>query len=254
MPADYKGKFKGTSEEQRILREDGLAKGSVDLTEEDVEFWLGWYDSKIRDADDRFAEFWQEFEHMGVKNKTIVVVLSDHGTEFYEHKRFDHGFSLYDELVHVPLVFTVPGLSAKCIIPNQVTTLDVAPTLFDITVIDPGQKYKSQMRGKSLLSYLQTGKGESRDVFMETDYRNYTHKRGVRTADGWKFIWTMETGMKEFYDLKNDPLETKNMAMENKEISAKFEKRIEDFIETTGQNLSGPWSVGCVPVYADQCK
>lgn len=254
MPADYKGKFKGTSEEQRVLREDGLAKGSIDLTEEDVEFWRGWYDSKIRDADDRFAEFWQDIDRLGVKDKTIIIILSDHGTEFYEHKRFDHGFSLYDELVHVPLVFTVPGLSAKGIIPDQVTTLDVAPTLFDIIGIDPGQKYKSQMRGKSLLSYLQTGKGESRDVFMETDYRNYTHKRGVRTADGWKFIWTMETGMKELYDLKNDPLETRNMAMENKEVSVNLEKSIEDFIETTGQNLSGPWNVGCVPVYVDQCK
>ncbi len=110
LPKGYEGIYKGTTEEQRVLREKGLADGSLNLSEQDVAFWRGWYDSKIRDADDRFARFWIEFERMGVKNKTVVVVVSDHGTEFYEHKRFDHGFSLYDELVHVPMVFVVPGM------------------------------------------------------------------------------------------------------------------------------------------------
>ncbi|MEK7134520.1 MAG: sulfatase [Patescibacteria group bacterium] len=254
MPANYAGPYKGTKEEQRNLREKGLSDGKINLTPDDVAFWRGWYDSKIRDADDRLAGFLEAYGRLGIKNKTIFVVVSDHGTEFYEHKRFDHGFSLYDELVRVPLVFVVPGLSGKGIISDQVTTLDVAPTLIDITGINVTETYRSQLRGKSLLSYLTTGKGEARDVFMETDYRNYTYKRGVRTADGWKYIMTMETGTEELYNVKSDPAETKNVLNEYPEISSRLNERVIRHIVETGQSPSGPWETGCVPVYGDQCK
>ena len=254
LPENYTGVYKGTTEEQRVLREKGLADGELSLSEQDVAFWRGWYDSKIRDADDRFARFWSEFERMGVKNKTVVVFLSDHGTEFYEHKRFDHGFSLYDELVHVPLAFVVPGFEGGTIVNDQVSTIDVAPTLFDVLGINPGDRFKSQMRGTSLLSYVQTGKGTARDVFMETDYRDYTHKRGIRTADGWKFVQTMENGTQELYSLANDPDETQNVAAVYPEIAAMLAERVREHIVATGQAAEGPWPIGCVPVYADQCK
>ena len=254
LPENYAGSYKGTIEEQRVLREKGLANGKLNLSDEDVAFWRGWYDSKIRDADDRFARFWSEFERMGVKNKTVVVLLSDHGTEFYEHKRFDHGFSLYDELVHVPLAFVVPGMEAGRIVSDQVSTIDVAPTLFGVLGINPGERFSSQARGASLVSYLQTGKGIARDVFMETDYRDYTHKRGIRTVDGWKFVQTMETGEQELYDMNADPQEMRNVADENSNITAALAKRVREHVEATGQQIAGPWNVGCVPVYADQCK
>lgn len=254
MPQDYHGKYKGTKDEQRTLREEGLANGKIDLSLDDVAFWRGWYDSKIRDADDRLARFLEEYDKLGIKNKTVIVVVSDHGTEFYEHNRFDHGFSLYDELVHVPLVFVVPGLSDTGIITDQVTTLDVAPTLIDITGIKPSEQYHSQLRGKSLLSYLKTGQGEPQDVFMETDYRNYTHKRGIRTADGWKYILTMENAAEELYDVKNDAGEKTNVINVYPDVAAKLKQRIMDHLKEMGQDPSGPWTIGCVPVYGDQCK
>ena len=254
LPEDYDGAYKGTNEEQRVLRESGLADGALNLSEQDVAFWRGWYDSKIRDADDRFARFWNEFERMGVKNKTVVVILSDHGTEFYEHKRFDHGFSLYDELVRVPLAFVVPGFNGGTIVNDQVSTIDVAPTLLAVLGIDPGKQFSSQLRGTNLFSYLKTGKGVARDVFMETDYRDYTHKRGIRTADGWKFVQTMENGTQELYSLANDPDETQNVAAVYPEIAAMLAERVREHIVATGQAAEGPWPIGCVPVYADQCK
>lgn len=254
MPPDYKGQYKGTNEEQRALREAGLANGSIDLAPEDVEFWRGWYDSRIRDADDRFAGFLDEFNKMGIKDKTIIIILSDHGTEFYEHKRFDHGFSLYDELVHVPFVFVVPGISGGKMLNNQVSTIDVAPTLFDIIGINPGEQYRSQIRGRSLFKCLTIGNCESRDIFMETDYRDYTHKRGMRTADGFKFVFTMESGKRELYNLNADPGEINNIADQNTDKTATIEQKVRNVFEPLGQDFSKLWSVGCVPVYGDQCK
>lgn len=253
-PENYTGPYAGTKEEQRILREQGLADGEISLTPDDVAFWRGWYDSKIRDADYRLAQFLEKYHQLGIKNKTVIIVVSDHGTEFYEHKRFDHGFSLYDELVRVLFVFAVPGLPSQEIVSDQVTTLDMAPTLLDITGITASEKYRSQLRGKSLLSYLQNGKGEARDVFMETDYRNYTYKRGVRTTDGWKYIMTMETGAEELYSIKNDPGETTNLTGQYPELTAKLKERVMNHLVKMGQDPIGPWETSCVPVYGDQCK
>lgn len=254
MPTDYKGKYKGTETEQRDLREIGLAKGKINLTEKDVAFWRSWYDSKIRDSDDRLKEFWEAYSRIDTKNKTMVVIVADHGTEFYEHGRFDHGFSLYDELVHVPLIFVIPGTEGVGMIGDQVTTLDVAPTILDITGVTPSKQYASQLRGSSLLSYLQRGKGEARDVFIETDYRDYTHKRGVRTTDGWKYILTMENGKEELYNLANDPGEQKNLIKDFPERASALKLRVKDHLASMGKSMDGPWPIGCVPVYGDQCK
>lgn len=253
-PQNYHGPFKGTPEEQAKLREEGLSQGSINLAPEDVEFWRSWYDSKIRDADERLAHFWQEFEKLGVKDKTIVVILSDHGTEFYEHKRLDHGHTLYDELIHVPLVFVVPGVNGGKIKNQQVTTLDVVPTLLDLVGIKPNNQFLSQQRGKSLVAALLDKDNSGQDVFSETDYRDYTHKRGIRTQDGWKFILTLENNNKELYQLADDPEESKNVLDNNLPLAFKLEQRLREHLKEMGTNPDGSWTLGCLPVYNGQCQ
>ncbi|MBS3055149.1 MAG: sulfatase [Candidatus Aenigmarchaeota archaeon] len=105
---NYTGKFKGTVQEQAALREEGLANGFIGLTENDIKFWRAWYDEKINDADARFGTFINELKKLRLLDKTIIIVSSDHGTELYEHKRFDHGHTLYQELIHVPLIIWAP--------------------------------------------------------------------------------------------------------------------------------------------------
>lgn len=254
MPKNYDGPYKGTNKEQRDLREEGLEKGSINLSSQDVEFWRGWYDSKIRDADDRFAKFWSEFAKMGLAKNTLVVILSDHGTEFYEHKRFDHGHTLYDELVHIPLVFLGPGIKKSLKVKEQVTTIDLAPTILELMGINPSQQYKSQMQGKSLANFLKGSTQKSEAVFIETDYRNYTHKRSIRTVDGWKFILTLETGQKELYDLNKDPHELKNVIEEYPKMGFDLEQRIREHMAIIGEDPYKKYETGCLPVYADQCQ
>ncbi len=253
IPKDYKGKYTGSPKEEAVLREQELVK-PIDLTPEDVRFWNGVYDSKIRAVDDRFAAFWQELVGMGLDKNTIVIVLSDHGEEYYEHKGIDHGHTLYDELVHIPLVFKVPGMNGGVKITQQVTSLDVVPTLFDILGIKPGIQYASQIRGKSLLPVMNGGNIAPQDVFLETDYRDFTHKRGIRAHDGWKYIISMESGKQELYNLTDDPGEQNNLAGKSPDIAANLEKRVKQHMIDMGQNPSKTWTVGCLPVYAGECE
>ncbi|MFI5265556.1 MAG: sulfatase [Candidatus Levyibacteriota bacterium] len=252
VPKDYNGSFTGSPQEEAVLREQQLSQ-KISLTPADVSFWNGLYDSKIREGDDSFSKFWDEVKKMGLDKNTVVIVLSDHGEEIYEHSGIDHGQSLYDELVHVPLVFEIPGFPGGKKINQQVTSLDVAPTLFALLGLTPDKQYQSQMRGINLLPIMQGQEFNGQDVFTETDYRNFTHKRAIQTADGWKYILTMETGKAELYNLKSDPGEKNNLVDKDSKTAFQLDQRLKDHIKAMGDNPYKTWTVGCLPVYVGEC-
>ena len=249
---DYKGPLRGGKEEQGKLREEGLAKGKLDLTEEDYKFWRALYDEKIYYEDKKFGQFWEEFKNLGLDKNTILVILSDHGTEFGEHGRFDHGFSLYDELLHVPLIIKFPS-NIRGVIKEQVRAIDLMPTLIESAGLKIDEKTKEQTRGKSLIPLMIGQEKIGRNAFSETDYRNYTHQKSLRTVDGWKFIYTFEKDEAELYNLNKDPAETKNLILEEPQKAYELEQELFEYIKTTKQDLTKLKEVGCLPVYGEIC-
>ena len=221
---DYQGKLTGSAEEQKQLREDALAQGKLFLTKEDVRFLTALYDEKIQRADERFAQFIKEYQDLGLMGKTIFILTSDHGEELYEHGRIDHGHSLYEELVHVPLIILTPeGKGRK--IDTQVKSLDLAPTILDLLKIKPDVSFGQQMTGTSLVPLIE-GREEPRDVFLETDYRYTTSLRGVRTVQGWKLIVNPKTGLGELYNLRTDPEEKQNLIDREKKQAAELDEKL----------------------------
>lgn len=231
----YAGPLKGGKIEESVFREDGLENKPVELTDEDVRFWRALYDEKIKDVDERFAEFIQELRALGVLEKTIVVLFSDHGTEFYEHKKFDHGFSLYDELIRVPIIFWLPDTKGGVKISDQVRAIDVMPTLLDLLGVKVSDKVKKQMQGISLLP-LMNGTHIELPAYSETDYRYYAFKRSIRTPDGFKFIYSLDTNVGELYDLNNDPGETQNLVEKEKRIAYELEQKLFAWMKSMGQD------------------
>ena len=234
---NYKGKLKGGKEEQGQLREEGLKQGYIDLKDEDVRFWRALYDEKIYDANQRFKVFVDELNNLGLASKTIIILTSDHGTEFYEHRRFDHGFSLYDELIHVPLVIYLPSIKGKTIIKDQVRGIDLMPTILELLKIEIKDKVKNQIKGKSLVPLLK-GEHMELDAFVETDYRLYTHKRAIRTADGWKFIYTLENNKKELYNLNRDPQEKNNLVDIEQRKAYELEQKLFTWLKSMQTEIS----------------
>lgn len=250
----YDRKFTGAKEEQEALREEGLEKGQASLREEDVRFWRAIYDEKIQRTDALFKKFLAEYDKLGLTEKTIFVLTSDHGTEFYEHKRFDHGFSLYDELIHVPLIIKLPKQKSGKVIKDQVSSIDVMPTILDLLDVKVPDKVKKQLRGTSLVSALK-GRKVARDVFFETDYRQYTYKRGIQTNDGWKLIYTLENRNRELYNLKQDPGETVNLVEKEPRRAYELEQRLFAHFKSIGHDLNArQWIPGLNPVYDSQAK
>lgn len=251
---DYDRRYTGAELEQELLREEGLDKGALKMRDEDVRFWRAIYDEKIQRADAKFRRFLDEFAKLGLTDKTIFVLTSDHGTEFYEHRRFDHGFTLYEELVHVPLIIQLPGRTTAVTIDDRVSSIDVMPTVLDLLDIDPPVQVKRQLRGQSLVPAMQ-GAPVKRNVFSETNYREYTYKRSITTPDGWKLIYTLELRSRELYNLTSDPGETKNLAKSNLNKADQLERLLFDHFRSIGHDLkSRPWPIGLNPVYPSQAK
>ncbi|MEZ6139747.1 MAG: sulfatase [Zavarzinella sp.] len=250
----YDEKFTGSALEQEILREEGLSLGKLAMRQTDVDFWRAIYDEKIQRTDEQFGKFMEEFQKLKLNEKTIIIITSDHGTEFHEHGRYDHGFTLYNELLHVPMLIHLPKQSKSHRIATAISSIDLMPTILDLVGQKSPQRVAKQLRGKSLRGTME-GISLPSPIFSETDYREYTYKRATIDWDGWKLILTMENNTKELYHLPTDPKELTNLVGKEPKITANLEAEIYRFYENLGHDLKKrTWKVGLNPVYPSQGK
>jgi arylsulfatase A-like enzyme len=248
-PPGYDGRYTGSPQEQELLREEGLDKGQLTLREEDVRFWRAIYDEKIQRADEKFSRFLHELDQLGLMGNTLLIVTSDHGTEFYEHRRFDHGFTLYDEQIRVPLLIRLPGQQSAKAIASRVSSIDLMPTILDLLAIEPSAELQKQLRGTSLTAAMR-GTPAARDIISETDYREYTFKRSIIAPNGSKLIYTLDDRSRELFDLNGDPTETSNRAADQPELADELQGRLFAHFESIGHDLRArTWQRGMNPVY-----
>jgi arylsulfatase A-like enzyme len=169
------------------------------LSDEDVEDLLRLYDAEIRYMDHHLGRLLDAMEQRGVLEDTVVSVTADHGEAFGEHGRFGHHPHLYDELLHVPLVFDGPRIEDRAI-DQQVSLVDMGPTYYDLV----GVESPEQTQGRSLEPLLHGGSLEEQPVFVASQYGDFV---GIRTPE-WKCFWKVGDDEVEMYDLTADPGET----------------------------------------------
>ena len=225
--------YKGTKEEHIALRERKIKEGSLNLSEEDKAFWENLYDDKVLNMDSQLAEFVQYLNEENMANKTILVIISDHGDEFLEHGGIDHGMTLYDELLKVIFIIKLPSPDTK-ILEDQVRLVDVMPTILNLLNIGIDNNLKKQIQGVSLIPLMQ-GKHLYLDALSETDYRWFASKKSIRTHDDWKLVIDYLSWEKELYNLAADPDEKNNLVKSEKnkveELSEKLSDRISQEID-----------------------
>ena len=99
----------------------------------DLEHLIALYDGEIRLVDDHIAKLRNQLERLGVADRTIIAVVSDHGDEFFEHGNKGHHRTLYEEVLHTPFVLHVPGRRPSAGVVNEEASLiDVGPTLLSL--------------------------------------------------------------------------------------------------------------------------
>ena len=113
----------------------GLIKaGKLKVNDNDKKYLEALHDGEISQSDFAFAAFIADLKKMGIYDKSAVVVVSDHGDQFYEHGSVGHGDTVYQELVHVPLMIRAPGVfPAGKVVHADVEVMDLYATLIDIS-------------------------------------------------------------------------------------------------------------------------
>ena len=102
------------------------------------------YDAEVLSLDAAMRGFFAELEQRGFLDNAIIVVTADHGEEIFDHQRLGHGQSLYNELIHVPLLIRAPHQRERSEIHSVVSLIDVAPTLLSFAGIAPPERFEGQ--------------------------------------------------------------------------------------------------------------
>lgn len=168
------------------------------------------YDAALARLDRDLAPLLDRLDRPDLRDRVVVAVVGDHGEELFEHGGVDHGLTLYDEVLRVPLLLRAPGLPARRV-DFQVRTLDLMPTLLDLLGVGSGPGLAAQMEGVSLLPALR-GEAMALDAFSETDFLLHAFLRSLRTADGWKAIHDRQSLATKLFRLGDDPGERRDLA------------------------------------------
>ncbi len=182
---------------------------------------IALYDGEIAFIDKYIGELLSTLKQLGVYDKTLIILTADHGDEFFEHGRKGHRKTLYDEVLHVPLIFKFPpdsNLSDGGRVEQVVSIIDIMPTILNYVGLDPN----NEMQGRSLLA-LAGGHEKSTDFLVYSRLTN--NLVAVRSLNS-KLIHHFKAPRKEFYDLLDDPKEKINLfdeSVKTKETTYKAE-------------------------------
>jgi arylsulfatase A-like enzyme len=112
--------------------------GKLKVNDTDKAYLEALHDAEITQSDAAFKTFIDDLKAAGVYDKSVVVVVSDHGDQFYEHGSVGHGDTVYQELTHVPLIIRAPGLFPKGrVVEADVEITDVYATMLALAGITP---------------------------------------------------------------------------------------------------------------------
>ena len=167
------------------------------------------YSGEVAFTDQQVGRLFEFMDSLGLMERTLVVLLSDHGESLGEHGEFTHGVFLYDSTMHIPMIIAGPDIPQGKVVEQQVRSIDVMPTVMDYLGLSTGDK----VQGASLLPAMKEGRRvRTHYCYMETLYprtqMRWAELRGMRTDD-WKLIIAPES---ELYDLQQDVDESNNVA------------------------------------------
>ncbi len=200
-----------------------LNAGRYSLSSWGLNDLLTLYDGEITYLDHHLGMIFEKLEEWNISKKTIVIITSDHGESFNEHEIWQHGNSLYEEQIKVPLIIRYPELmSGGHVVDNHlVQTIDVMPTLLDILDI----RIPDNVQGRSLVPFFKGKSVDSRfdmafaEIRPDINWRvqNPRYGDGIKAVinKDWKYI-LYDNGREELYNLNLDPDESNNLVKSEK--------------------------------------
>ncbi|NUM49033.1 MAG: sulfatase [Anaerolineales bacterium] len=205
------------------------------ITPAQKERYLHLYEQALQYTDAQIGRLLNKLTELGLSDNTIIILVSDHGEEFLERGRWGHfETNLYDEILHVPLIISLPGMAEGQVIRRQVRTLDLMPTVLELA----GCPAPQGMEGTSLVPLWKQGA----DVYpvpvsISEMWRTHWHILAVRT-EKFKYIWNSKTpDQPKLFDLSTDPGEAKNVVERFPQETQMFQQMVDEHRERARQTV-----------------
>ena len=207
-----------------VVSREGCRKAGVD-PDKFIRRAIDRYDGEILFNDHNLELLAGKLKQLGILENTLIIVVSDHGEEFWDHGWTAHGQSLYEELTHsVFLMWNPKLLPAPRRVADPVQLIDVMPTVLDLL----GVKAPDMIQGQSLVALARGRPFHRRTPVMTSRYANPHAKPNGFVPENrlntfavidarWKLIYRdkgKEVGLNrvELYDRRTDRIETKDVA------------------------------------------
>jgi arylsulfatase A-like enzyme len=201
----------------------GIKAQRVVPNEADKRRLRGLYRGSFSYNDDQLGRFLAQAAAFARPEETLVTLTADHGEELFDHDGVLHGFTVYEEMLRIPLVLWAPGRLQAAEVSARTDTLDVHSTLLELCGLKPP---KEPSTGRSLLAVMGgANDGAEEDVRLAA---GSSVKGGLYAAlsGKWKLIWAPRTGIgwglgdgagrsrdpEYLFDLEKDPGEKTNLA------------------------------------------
>ena len=239
----YKGKHDFNTLASGKLARGDVIFGNVKLPKEEIDHAIAHYDGGIRYVDTQIGKILDIIKKIGIEEETLIILTSDHGENFGEHNfYFQHGASLYETSIKVPLIFKHSKLIPKNKkISARVQSTDVMPTILELLDIPLIEK----IDGISLLPLIQGKANKGREfIFVESIEEHFKGNKRVffpGVKGKWRtmiignlkiiYIPHPENDIFELYNLEKDPKEEHSLIDKEKETAEMMKNKILNYLK-----------------------
>ncbi len=200
------------------------------------------YDGEIAYTDACVGALIKTLRDLNLFDGTLLALMSDHGEGLGQHGEETHGIFLYDETIHIPLLFKSPFAAASARVETRTSLVDVAPTILELASIPVPAAVQGRSLKKTIAEAASATRFPNRQgdlhttsnsaelpVYSETDYPHrafgWSALRSVRTA---KYLF-VRAPANELYDQELDPQALNNLALKSPAVSDTLSAQVEDF-------------------------
>lgn len=192
-----------------------------DLDEQDRRYVHDYYDAEIAETDASIGEVLDALRASGQWERTIVALVADHGEGLGEHNHYHHGYTLFDDQVHIPMILRIPGAHEGRTVERPVASIDLAPTILGALGLDVPEF----MRGVDRLA-----EDAPTDDAYFCEYPTYdSSAQKAWVLGNFKYLHDPLFHSEALYDLAADPGEQNNVLAEHPEIAQRARREMDAF-------------------------
>ncbi len=195
------------------------------------------YDGEIAYADASLGKLFAFLKQRGLYDRSLIMLMSDHGESLGAHGEAMHGIFLYDETIHVPLLFKLPSaLLAGRRVTSRVRLIDVAPTLLSMLSLPLPPTFQGESLVPLMKAPARSPAAQDLPAYAETDYPHrafgWAALRALRSS---KYLY-IRAPKPELYDASQDAKAERNLASSSPAVASTLLSQLNDLRDKTSSS------------------